>query len=38
MKLIKPENHKIFKLENATSAFKYLTERKNIGKIVLKVN
>ena len=37
-KLIKPENHKIFKLENATSALKYLTERKNIGKIVLKVN
>ena len=31
-------NHKIFKLENASEALKYLLERKNIGKIVLRVN
>ncbi len=37
-KLIKPMNHKIFKLENASEALKYLLERKNIGKIVLRVN
>ena len=37
-KLLKPENHKTFKLENASEALHYLLERKNIGKIVLKVN
>ena len=37
-KLIKPSNHKIFKLQNASKALNYLLERKNIGKIVLKVN
>ncbi len=37
-KLIKPSNHKIFKLRNASKALKYLLERKNIGKIVLEVN
>ena len=37
-KLLKPKNHKIFKLENASEALNYLLERKNIGKIVLKVN
>ncbi len=37
-KLIKPMNHKTFRLENASEALKYLLERKNIGKIVLRVN
>ena len=37
-KLLQPTNHKTFKLENATEALMYLIERKNIGKIVLKVN
>lgn len=37
-KLIKPSNHKIFKLRNASNALNYLLERKNIGKIVLQVN
>ena len=37
-KLIQPSNHKTFKLENASEALKYLLERKNIGKIVLRVN
>ena len=37
-KLLQPTNHKIFKLENASEALVYLLERKNIGKIVLKVN
>jgi len=37
-KLLQPKNHKIFKLENASEALQYLLERKNIGKIVLKVN
>ena len=37
-KLIKPSNHKIFKLRNASKALNYLLERKNIGKIVLEVN
>ena len=36
--LIQPSNHKIFKLENASEALKYLLERKNVGKIVLSVN
>ena len=36
--LLKPNNHKTFKLENASEALQYLLERKNIGKIVLKVN
>jgi NADPH2:quinone reductase len=36
--LLKPNNHKTFKLENASEALHYLLERKNIGKIVLKVN
>ncbi len=34
-KLINPENHKVFKLKNASIALNYLLERKNIGKIVL---
>ncbi len=37
-KLIKPSNHKVFKLKNASKALNYLLERKNIGKIVLEVN
>ena len=37
-KLLQPINHKTFKLEKAAEALKYLLERKNIGKIVLKVN
>ena len=37
-KLLQPTNHKTFKLENASEALLYLLERKNIGKIVLKVN
>ena len=37
-KLIKPMNYKTFKLENASEALQYLLERKNIGKLVLKVN
>ena len=37
-KLLQPKNHKIFKLENASEALQYLLKRKNIGKIVLKVN
>ncbi len=37
-KLLQPMNHKTFKLENASEALRYLLERKNIGKIVLKVN
>ena len=37
-KLLQPKNHKTFKLENASEALQYLLERKNIGKIVLKVN
>ena len=36
--LLKPNNHKTFKLENASEALQYLLERKNIGKLVLKVN
>ena len=31
-------NHKTFKLENASEALQYLLERKNVGKIVLKIN
>jgi len=37
-KLLQPKNHRIFKLENASEALKYLQERKNVGKIVLRVN
>ncbi len=37
-KLLQPKNHKIFRLENASEALQYLLERKNIGKIVLKVS
>ncbi|MAJ24531.1 MAG: NADPH:quinone oxidoreductase [Rickettsiales bacterium] len=37
-KLINPINHKTFDLKEATTALNYLLERKNIGKIVLKVN
>ena len=37
-KLLQPKNHKIFKLKNASEALHYLLERKNIGKVVLKVN
>ena len=37
-KLLKPNNHKTYKLENASEALHYLLKRKNIGKIVLKVN
>ena len=37
-KLLQPTNHKIFKLENASEALKYLQKRKNVGKIVLRVN
>lgn len=37
-KLIQPSIYKTFKLENASEALKYLLERKNVGKIVLKVN
>ena len=37
-KLLQPKNHKVFKLEDASEALQYLLKRKNIGKIVLKVN
>ncbi len=36
--LLRPNNHKTFKLENASEALQYLLERKNVGKLVLKVN
>jgi len=37
-KLIRPSNHKIFNLKEASLALSYLSERKNVGKIVLKVD
>ena len=37
-KLITPNNHKTFKLKEASTALNYLLQRKNIGKLVLKVN
>ena len=37
-KLLQPTNHKIYKLEDASEALLYLLERKNIGKLILKVN
>ena len=37
-KLLQPKNHKVFQLEDASEALQYLLKRKNIGKIVLKVN